>query len=130
MAFEEISFLQTSKFNPSGLPVSMARTKRKTATVPSLQIGMTKDFFAKTGLAHNERFRLLVGAGDDAGVMKLIRDRSGPLTLVANELGGARLHCGKTDRFGTDAQEKTFCAAEVIHNGEIEITLPFWALQD
>ncbi|ACF01878.1 hypothetical protein Rpal_3376 [Rhodopseudomonas palustris TIE-1] len=128
MAFEEIEFVKTSKINPDGLPVSVSLTKRASAKIPSLHIGLTQAFLAQIPFDTADRFKLLVGNGDDAGVIRLVRVEGGPLQITASAGLGARIHCGKTDRFGSEAQDKVFCAAEVIDGNAIEIVLPDWAI--
>lgn len=97
--------------------------------MPALKIALSQEFAAKAKFAAGEKFDLLIGADSEAGVVRLVRNNAGPVEAHTIGKGGLTFFCGHIERFGDAAQEKRFCAAEIIDAATVEITLPPWALE-
>jgi hypothetical protein len=128
MAFEKLVTKYKSPNVKSDLPATISLTKRGKAKLPSLHIGFKKSFVGDLPDDPAERFSLLIGTGEDKGIIRLVRDAEGSLKLCFTAAGGAILHAGKTDYFGAQVRDRVACAAELVDGDTVEITLPPWAL--
>ena len=96
---------------------------------PPCVISLSKAFAEQVRIADAEKFDLLIGTGDEQGVVRLVRAAGGILPASVGTKGGVAFYCGHIEQFGSEAQEKQFCAAEIVDADTIEITLPPWAVE-
>jgi len=96
--------------------------------LPSLRIALSKAFAERHELSNGDKFDLLIGTGDETGVVRLVRNTAGILNAAQGAKGGFTFFCGHVEQLGDQKRAKQYCAAEIIDAGTIEITLPPWAL--
>src|SRR5687768_9362994 len=111
----------------AGRPASVGLTCFKGGGRPRCAIGLSKEFAAKAGIAAEDRFVLLLGTEEHKGFVRLRRSATGPLRPKLVK-GGATFNCGHIDRFGTAPEPKQFCDAQLTEEGDIEIRLPPWGM--
>jgi hypothetical protein len=128
MSFEKLEVLVAS--GRRGMPASVTLSGRDGGGRPALKIVLSASFATQAKISGGEKFDLLIGTGEEAGVVRLVRNvRAGILDARAMAKGGISFFCGHVERLGTEPQEKRFCAAEIIDADTIEVTLPPWALE-
>lgn len=128
MAFEKLETIIRS--GRSGMPASVTLHGGSRSGRPAFIINLSKECAAQAEIFNGEKFNLLIGTGDDAGVVRLVPDAEGVISALTNGKGGVRFFCGHIARFGSGLREKEFCAAEIDKEARcIEITLPAWALE-
>jgi hypothetical protein len=127
MAFEKLEIVVRS--GRAGMPASVTLTGHASGR-PGFLINLSKEFSEQMSIDAGDRFDLMIGTEDDLGTVRLVRDPDGLIEATLNGRGGAKFYCGHIERFGTEAREKHFCAAEFdADTGAIEITLPPWAME-
>jgi hypothetical protein len=129
MAFEKLESIITG--GGKGMPASIVVMGG--GALPSLRIGLSKAFAGTAKIANGDKFDLLVGSGDERGVVRLVANTAGILKASEGAKGGFALYCGHVAQLGTDKRKKAYCAAELVDVDDrgpltIEITLPPWAL--
>lgn len=126
MAFEKLTTV--IKSGRSGLPASVSLKGIRGGGRPPCVISLSKEFAEQAKIADEQKFDLLIGTGDEQGVVRLVRISNGLLPAKVGTKGGVAFYCGHIELFGSDAQDKQFCAAELVDADTIEITLPPWAV--
>ena len=127
MAFdklESVSGLQRAIWRP----VSVSLFARGNVP-PRFRITLSKLFVAKFAISEADSFDLLLGTGDQKGVIRLKRSKSGVLQPRLLKLGAATFNCGHIERFGTEPEKKQFCRSLIVDADTIEIRLPPWGME-
>lgn len=125
MAFEKLEVVVAP--SRKGLPASITLTCQGGGR-PAFSLALSQTFTAQAGFAAGEKFDLLVGTGDDQGVVRLVRNEDG-LIEAQDAKGGLKFRAGHIERFGLAKRKKEYCAAEVVTFDSVEITLPPWAME-
>ncbi|MBR0962212.1 hypothetical protein [Bradyrhizobium japonicum] len=128
MAFEKLETIIRS--GRAGLPASIMLHGGSKSGRPAFIVNLSKEFAAQAAIGDGDKYDLLIGTDEEAGVIRLAPNATGLIAAQFNGKGGARFFCGHIERFGSEPREKEYCAAELVDDetGSIEITLPPWAL--
>lgn len=78
-------------------------------------------------MKQGELFDVLLGTGDQKGLMRLKRSKTGVAPAMITGKGGAVFRLGFIERFGTESERKQFCSATAMDADTVEIVLPPWA---
>lgn len=124
MAFDKLEVVVRS--GRGGMPVSVTLSTIN-GGLPRCLIGMSAVFTAKAEIKANDKFDVLLGAGDQKGLLRLKRSKQGLVTPKFLKAGSVAFSLGYIERFGSEKEPKAYCNAEVIDSDTIEIVLPPWS---
>lgn len=122
MAFDRVEVIV--KAGRTGLPASVSLSTHER---PTFKISLSREFVATHGIKAEDRFDLLLGTGDQKGLARLKRAKTGLLAPHPQRKGGVSFNCGHVERFGSEPEKKQFCKAAAIDADTFEIVLPAWS---
>ncbi|MDC7787994.1 hypothetical protein PQJ75_13945 [Rhodoplanes sp. TEM] len=129
MAFEQLIIASPADAWDARVSLVCLGTAARRSPKPSMTVMLSRALMARAKVYHEDRFDVLLGTGDDAGMMRLVRAKNGAAKGVVVGGGKAmKINCGHVARFGESAQPRQDCAVDLLADGAIEITLPRWAL--
>jgi hypothetical protein len=111
---------------PAAIKLACRKKKDGSAGLPTCFISFTKDFGETAGLKAGEKYELLLGTEKHKGFIRLRKDPGGAVKPRTNMHGAFSFPCGHVEKFGTEAEPRTYCDATVIEKGVVEIKLPAW----
>lgn len=127
MAFEKHIVTAAPVRRPE-LPVSVRLSKSGSLSKAYLMIGLKAKFAADAKMGGGDRFDLLIGSGDDLGVVQIVRGPDGQVAAKASKQV-VTLNFRHVPRFGSTVRPREWCAADLVNADTVEITLPSWAIE-
>lgn len=124
MAFDKLESLTTSGVR--GMPASVSLSASKSAR-PRCLVSFSAAFTSKAAIDLKHSYDVLVGGGEQKGLLRLKQNAKGIAKPRAMRNGAVTFNLGFIEKFGTEAEPKQFCNADVIEPGVIEVVLPPWA---
>jgi hypothetical protein len=129
MAFEEVDVIENvAAATKSGISAGLVKMRSAPA---KLRLTVRDTVFADLGYTLDDRFVLLLGKGEDHGIIRLRKDKSGKIKPTErNFVGGVRgvqISLGVRAEFVDQAQKATPCQFEKVDLTTVEIILPPWA---
>jgi hypothetical protein len=129
MAFEEIKISNTAKpdSKQTGVSAGLAKIRGCKAL---LRMTLREAVLQEADWTKDTKFKVLIGNGDDWGMIRLVSADDGASLKEGKVLGGAaiyRLSLGHRPEFPDAIEASTPCQWEVVEPGTIEIVLPAWA---
>jgi len=128
MAFEEVDIIEN--INPahsSGVSAGLVKLKRAKAL---LRLTIRSDVFEELGFHIDDRFALLLGKGEDHGIIRL-RKGGGKIKASPRKFTGGRqgmtINLHHRPEFVDRAEKAVPCSWEIIDPTTVEIVLPPWA---
>jgi hypothetical protein len=94
---------------------------------PRCTVAIIAALAAEFKASDKDRFEVMLGSGEHRGLLRLRKNKSGPIKPRALKGGGLFFNLGFIEQFGGAGQAKEFCEAAVIDPTTIEVTLPAWA---
>ncbi len=130
MAFEQVTLEAVTpakeRTGASAVLVKAGRSKKA-----GLRITLKPETAEACGFTDRDRFVLLLGTGDDHGVIRLRKDAKGAATLKERTAGHGstyyQINLGHRPEFVNRSEKARDCNWETISLTEIEIVLPAWA---
>ena len=130
MPFEEIDIIETSAASGKKTGIAAGLTKMRGAPA-LLRFTLAPSVLDSAGFAAEDRFKALLGDGEDWGMIRLQKNKSGMIRLDARHAMGGTLYymCSLKHRpeFVDRTEKAQPCQWEKIDLATIEIVLPAWA---
>lgn len=129
MAFDKLEALVKS--GRAGLPASVALSvmgKSGGGGRPRCRVSFSAAFAAEAAIKDAERFDVLLGTGEQKGLLRLKRSKKGVAeAMTLPKSGGVSFNLGYIERFGSEPEERQYCNATLVDADTIEVVLPSWA---
>ncbi len=129
MAFEEIEIIETSSASShhTGVSAGLVKVRKGKAL---LKINLRPHVFKEMGFSEADHFVPMLGTGEDFGMIRLQKNKSGKLRAKLREAAhGAKYFCinlRHRPEFIDRAEKAVTCQWEKIDLTTIEIVLPEW----
>ena len=127
MAFEIIDIVET-KGTATGVAASLSKMRKAPAL---LRFSFKPAVFDELGFAEGDRFVVLLGTGEDFGIVRLQKNKAGKAKAVRREVARGAYYFSISLRhrheFVDRTEKSSDCQWEKIDLTTIEIVLPAWA---
>lgn len=129
MAFEEVDIVKGgASSGKTGVSVGLCKMRSAPAL---LRITISAEAFAKMEYDLDDRFKLLIGTGEDHGIIRLRKDVGGQARATEKSLRGGltfyQIALGHRAEFVDRVEKAVQCQWEKVDLGTVEIVLPKWA---
>lgn len=127
MAFDLIDSIVSTGNERAPATVTLAFGKKGTARC---FVTVRPDLMAAIGATEKDRFEVLLGSGEHAGLLRLRRNaKTGIVSPISKTKKGGwfRFSLGHLKQLPNRGEKRQRCNAEAIDDRTIEIVLPAWA---
>lgn len=121
MAFEIVEIRRYAARDPKLASVSISPRN-------GLCIGFAREAAEQLGATDGTRWGLLIGSGDDAGKIRLVRNDKGAAARRIGT-GGRVINFGRSASLGFTEADKEYMPFKAIDKDTIEVDLPQWELR-
>lgn len=108
----------------AALPASISIFRPRGIGAARVRIGLSAALCSEAGWTQQQQLDVLIGEGEDAGKLRLVTMKDGPVGARLARGGGCMVDLGIVAELGTEPRPKMRCMAVHAGGGAIDITLP------